>query len=81
VREALRLMKGRGDLARLRIDVHSGFDEVSRGEGIEYPRASRRRLADDTKARGKSALAVKRDDLRARTAHRQRSGNLVAAPC
>jgi hypothetical protein len=36
VREALRLMKGRDDLARLRADVQAGCDEVARGEGIEY---------------------------------------------
>jgi antitoxin ParD1/3/4 len=60
VREALRLMKGRDDLARLRADVQVGFDEVARGEGIEYTRSSGRRLADDIKARGRSARAAKR---------------------
>jgi antitoxin ParD1/3/4 len=60
VREALRLMKGRDDLARLRTDVQVGFDEVARGEGIEYTRSSGRRLADDIKARGRSARAAKR---------------------
>ena len=53
-------MKGRDDLARLRADVQVGFDEVARGEGIEYSRPSGRRLADEVKARGRAARAAKR---------------------
>jgi antitoxin ParD1/3/4 len=34
VREALRLLNERDDLARLRADVQAGFDEVARGEGM-----------------------------------------------
>jgi len=60
VREALRLMKERDDLTRLRTDVQAGFDEVARGEGIEYSRASGRGLAEDIKARGRAARASKR---------------------
>ena len=60
VREALRLMKERDDLTRLRADVRTGFDEVARGEGIEYSRTSGRSLADDVKARGRAARAAKR---------------------
>jgi hypothetical protein len=40
--------------------VRTGFDEVARGEGIEYSRTSGRRLADDVKARGRAAKAAKR---------------------
>ncbi len=60
VREALRLLKERDDLARLRADVQAGFDEVARGEGITYSRTSGRRLAEDIKARGRAARAAKR---------------------
>jgi len=47
------------DLARLRADVQVGFDEIARGEGIEYSRPSGRRLAADIKARGRAARATK----------------------
>lgn len=59
VREALRLLKERDDLARLRADVQAGFDEVARGEGITYSRTAGRRLAEDIKARGRAARAAK----------------------
>jgi antitoxin ParD1/3/4 len=60
VREALRLLKER-DHAReqLRADVRAGFDELTRGEGRAYDKASSRRLAEGIKSRGRAARAKK----------------------
>lgn len=60
VREALRLLKER-DQAReqLRADVQTGFDQLARGEGRFYDRASGRELAERIKSRGRAARAKK----------------------
>jgi antitoxin ParD1/3/4 len=60
VREALRLLKDR-DLAReqLRADVQAGFDQLDRGEGQAYDKASGRQLAERIKSRGRAARAKK----------------------
>jgi antitoxin ParD1/3/4 len=60
VREALRLLKER-DQAReeLRADVLAGFDQLARGDGRAYNRASGRQLAERIKARGRTARAKK----------------------
>lgn len=60
VREALRLLKER-DHAReqLRADVRAGFDELARGEGRAYHKASSRRVAEGIKSRGRAARAKK----------------------
>jgi len=60
VREALRLLKDR-DHARelLRADVQAGFDELARGEGRTYNKASGRQLAEGIKSRGRAARAKK----------------------
>jgi antitoxin ParD1/3/4 len=59
VREALRLLKER-DQERLRADIQAGFDQLARGEGKRYDKASGRRLAEQVKARGRPARAAKR---------------------
>jgi antitoxin ParD1/3/4 len=60
VREALRLLKER-DYAReqLRADVQAGLDQLSRGGGPAYDRASGRQLAGRIKSRGRAAHAKK----------------------
>ena len=60
VREALRLLKER-DLARehLRTDVQAGFDQLVRGEGRTYDKASGRQLAERIKSRGRAARVKK----------------------
>ena len=60
VREALRLLKDR-DQAReqLRTDVQAGFDQLARGEGGAYDKATGRKLAEQIKSRGRSARAKK----------------------
>jgi len=60
VREALRLLKER-DHAReqLRGDVQAGFDQLARGTGRVYDKASGRQLADRIKARGRAARSKK----------------------
>ena len=52
VREALRLLKER-DLAReqLRVDVHSGFSQLMRDEGVVYRVGSGKSLSQKVKAR------------------------------
>lgn len=60
VREALRLLKER-DQAReqLRADVQAGFDQLTRGEGRTYDKASGRQLGERIKARQRAARANK----------------------
>lgn len=60
VREALRLLKER-DQAReqLRADVRAGFDQLARGEGRAYDKASGRQLTAQIKSRGRAARAKK----------------------
>ena len=60
VREALRLLKER-DQAReqLRADVHAGFDQLARGDGRLYDKASGRQLAGRIKSGGRAARAKK----------------------
>jgi antitoxin ParD1/3/4 len=61
VREALRLLKQRDqERERLRADVQAGFDQLARGEGNRYDKASGRRLAERMKANGRLARAKKR---------------------
>jgi antitoxin ParD1/3/4 len=61
VREALRLLRER-DQAReqLRADVQAGLDQVARGQGQVYDKASGRQLAERIKSRGRAARAKKR---------------------
>jgi antitoxin ParD1/3/4 len=60
VREALRLLKER-DQAReqLRADVRAGFNQLARGEGSVYDKASGRQLAERIKSRGRAARVKK----------------------
>ena len=60
VREALRLLKER-DQSReqLRADVEAGFDQLARGEGRTFDKASGRQLAERIKSRGRAAHANK----------------------
>jgi antitoxin ParD1/3/4 len=60
VRETLRLLKQR-DQAReqLRADVQAAFDQLARGEGRAYDKASCRQLAERIKSRGREARAKK----------------------
>ena len=60
VREALRLLRER-DQAReqLRADVQAGFDQLGRGEGQAYDKASGRQLAERIKSRGRPGRAKK----------------------
>jgi antitoxin ParD1/3/4 len=60
VREALRLLKERDEArAQLRADVQAGLDQLARGEGRAYDKASGRQLAERVKARGRAARAKK----------------------
>jgi antitoxin ParD1/3/4 len=60
VREALRLLTER-DQAReqLRADVQAGFDQLTRGEGRTYDKASGRQLAERIKSRGRATRTKK----------------------
>ena len=50
VREALRLLKARDqEREQLRADVQAGFDQLARGEGKRYDKASGRRLTERIK--------------------------------
>jgi antitoxin ParD1/3/4 len=60
VREALRLLKERDEAReRLRAHVQAGFDQLGRGEGRSYDKASGRQLAERVKSRGRTARARK----------------------
>lgn len=60
VREALRLLKDRDQTReQLRADVQAGFDQLTRGEGRAYDRASGRQLAERITSRGRAARAKK----------------------
>lgn len=61
VREALRLLNERDqERERLRADVQAGFDQLARGQGKVYDKASGRRLIERIKANGRAARAKKR---------------------
>jgi antitoxin ParD1/3/4 len=56
VREALRLLKERDqEREGLRADIQAGFDQLARGEGTVYHKASGRRLAERIRANGRPA--------------------------
>jgi antitoxin ParD1/3/4 len=60
VREALRLLKERDQgREQLRADVHSGFDQLARGEKRTFNKTSGRQLAERIKAHGRAARAKK----------------------
>lgn len=60
VREALRLLIERDEArGRLRADVAAGFDQLARGEGRSYGKASGRRLAEQVKSKGRAARSRK----------------------
>ena len=60
VREALRLLKERDEArAQLRADVQAGFDQLARGEGRAYDKASGRQFADRVKAKGRATRSRK----------------------
>ena len=57
VREALRLLKLRDEgLVQLRRDVQAGFDQIERGEFVEYTARAASKLASHVKARGRKRL-------------------------
>jgi hypothetical protein len=57
----LRLLRERDqERERLRADVQAGFDQLARGQGTRYDKASGRRLAERIKADGRLARAKKR---------------------
>jgi antitoxin ParD1/3/4 len=61
VREALRLLKERDqERERLRTDVQAGFDQLARGKGKVYDKASGGRLIERIKSDGRTARAKKR---------------------
>jgi antitoxin ParD1/3/4 len=61
VREALRLLKQRDqEREQLGADVQAGFNQLARGEGKRYDKASGQRLAERVKANGRRAHAKKR---------------------
>ena len=45
---------------RLRADVQAGFDQLARGQGKVYDKASSRRLIERIKSDGRAARAKKR---------------------
>ena len=60
VREALRLLKERDQArAQLRTDVQAAFDQLARGEGRPYDKASGRQLAERIKSRSSAAHVKK----------------------
>ena len=60
VREALRLLKERDEArAHLRADVQAGFDQLARGEGRSYDKATGRQLAERIKSKGRTACTRK----------------------
>jgi antitoxin ParD1/3/4 len=60
VREALRLLQARDqERERLRADVQAGFDQLERGQGKRYDKASGRSLAERIKANGRRTHAKK----------------------
>ena len=60
VREALRLLNERDrEREQLRADVQAGFDQLARGRGKAYDRASGRGLVERIKAEGRAARAKK----------------------
>ena len=61
VREALRLLSERDqERERLRADVQAGFDQLARGQGKVYGKASSRRLIERIKSDGRATRAKKR---------------------
>jgi antitoxin ParD1/3/4 len=61
VREALQLLNERDqERHQLRADVQAGFDQVARGQGGQYDKASGRRLAERIKADGRLARTKRR---------------------
>jgi len=61
VREALRLLNERDqERERLRADVQAGFDQLARGQGTRYDKASGRRLSERIKADRRLAHTKKR---------------------
>jgi antitoxin ParD1/3/4 len=60
VREALRLLKERDEArAHLRADVQAGFDQLARGEGRSYDKATGRQLAERIKSKSRTARTRK----------------------
>ncbi len=61
VREALRLLNERDrERELLRADVRAGFDQLARGQGKTYDRATGRALAERIKAEGRAVRSKKR---------------------
>lgn len=61
VRAALRLLNERDqERERLRADVQAGFDQLGRGQGKVYDKASGRRLIERIKSDGRAARVKKR---------------------
>lgn len=62
VREALRLLSARDKYRRaaLQHDVRAGFDEIDRGEFMEYNEAATSQLAAAVKRRGRNQLNNRR---------------------
>jgi len=60
IREALRLLKQRDDLAGLRTDVQLGLDQLTRGEGRDYDEVAWRALAERVKATGRATRTARR---------------------
>jgi antitoxin ParD1/3/4 len=56
VREGLRLMQARDELARLRSGVQQGLEAIQRGEYEDFDIASTSALAERVKARGRQRL-------------------------
>lgn len=61
VREALRLLNERDrERALLNADVQAGFDQLTRGQGRTYDKATGGALAERIKAEGRAAGSKKR---------------------
>ena len=61
VREALRLLKERDEAReQLRADVHAGFSQLMRDQGVVYDAGSAKALADRVKTEGRKTRGRKR---------------------
>ena len=58
VRDGLRLLKERDHrLAQVRTQIRAGFEQMDRGEYLEYDKTTTKDLAEDIKACGRRGLA------------------------
>ena len=57
VREALRLLRERDEFEALRRDIRAGFEDIERGDYVEFDEHTIKDFVEDIKARGRLRLA------------------------